>query len=96
MASYIKVNAAVWQLSGQLVTDKVNAVLEESNALSLPKTGWTLDFANVWAVDSAAVSLLLAWLRRGKAEQVPLQFINLPLNLITLVKLYGLEEVVRT
>ena len=93
---FINSSPDVWQLSGQLVMDKANNVLLESQELSLPKTGLKLDFANVWAVDSSAVSLLLAWIRRGKSEGVTITFANMPENLKTLIKLYGLEEVIRS
>lgn len=91
---FINSSPDVWQLSGQLVVDKAHNVLVESNELSLPQTGLTLDFANVWAVDSSAVALILAWLRRGKSEGVKLTFANVPDNLKSLIKLYGLEDVI--
>lgn len=91
---FINSSPDVWQLSGQLVVDKVHNVLVESQELSLPKAGLTLDFANVWMVDSSAVALILAWLRRGKSEGVALKLVNIPDNLKTLIKLYGLEEVI--
>jgi len=93
---FINSSPDVWQLSGQLVMDKANHVLLESQELSLPKTGLKLDFTNVWAVDSSAVSLLLAWVRRGKSEGVAITFANMHENLKTLIKLYGLEEVIRS
>lgn len=91
---FINSSPDVWALSGQLVVDKAHNILQESNELSLPKAGLTLDFTNVWAVDSSAVALILAWLRRSKSEGVTLTFANVPDNLKSLIKLYGLEEVI--
>lgn len=92
---FINSSPDIWQLSGQLVVDKAHNVLVESKELSLPKSGLTLDFANVWAVDSSAIALILAWLRRAKSEGVTLTFANVPDNLKTLIKLYSLQEVVQ-
>lgn len=52
-----------------------------------------VDMAQVEAVDSAAVSLMLSWLRQAKAQGLQLSFIHVPTNLHSLVDLYGLSEV---
>ncbi len=52
-----------------------------------------VDMAQVGLVDSAAVSLMLSWLRQAKAHGVQLSFIHVPTNLHSLVELYGLSEV---
>lgn len=54
---------------------------------------WVVDMAQVGAVDSAAVSLMLSWLRQAKAQGRQLSFIHVPTNLKSLVDLYGLSEV---
>lgn len=51
-----------------------------------------VDLANVEAVDSSAVSLLLSWVRQAQARQITLSFVNAPSNLYSLVSLYGLSE----
>lgn len=52
-----------------------------------------VDMAQVEAVDSAAVSLMLSWLRQAKAQGMQLSFVHVPTNLKSLVDLYGLSEV---
>lgn len=54
--------------------------------------GITLDFTQVDAVDSAAVSLMLVWLRAAQQKKIPLSFINVPENLLSLTHLYGVAE----
>lgn len=55
-------------------------------------TDFVVDMAQVDAVDSAAVSLMLVWLRAAQRSQVRLSFINVPENLLSLANLYGVAE----
>ncbi|MFA7399529.1 MAG: STAS domain-containing protein [Sideroxydans sp.] len=52
-----------------------------------------VDMAQVDVVDSAAVSLMLSWLRQAQIQNVDIAFIHVPTNLHSLVDLYGLSEV---
>lgn len=52
-----------------------------------------VDMAQVDVVDSAAVSLMLSWLRQAKTQNLAISFIHVPTNLHSLVDLYGLSEV---
>lgn len=55
-----------------------------------------VDLAKVTELDSSAVSMLLAWLRaaqqQGQQQGHQLRLINLPQNLVSLIKLYDLTE----
>jgi phospholipid transport system transporter-binding protein len=51
-----------------------------------------VDFSNVEAVDSAAVSMLLAWSRAAKANKRSLRVTGLPESLLSLANLYGVTE----
>jgi phospholipid transport system transporter-binding protein len=48
-----------------------------------------IDLRQVEAVDSAAVSLLLCWLRRAQRDGTTLCFSHIPDNLQSLARLYG-------
>ena len=50
------------------------------------------DLRNLEAVDSAAVSVMLAWRREAQKAGQPLKLKNLPVNLKNLTKLYGVCE----
>lgn len=52
-----------------------------------------VDLAQVDAVDSSAVSVLLQWSRQARDNNVKISFINLPPNLHSLAKLYDVAEV---
>jgi len=52
----------------------------------------TVDLNGVTEVDSAAVSLLLEWRREAGRHGRVIHFVNLPVNLTSLAKLYGVTE----
>ena len=72
------------------------------NALALREDGLrlfteqetTLDLSGVTEVDSAAVSLLFEWRRAALAANRRIHYVNLPDNLTSLAKLYGVTEIV--
>lgn len=77
------------QVSGRLTKDEVSALV---GADLQAQDTLVVDLAAVEAVDSAAVSLLLSWLRRAQRNQVTLCFVNVPENLASLIGLYGVAE----
>jgi len=71
-----------------LTVDNATAALE--HGLAAIAAGETVfDLRNVVAVDSAAVSVMLAWQRAAAHAGVKLQLVNLPAILKSLTKLYG-------
>lgn len=91
---YITAEKNIWKLRGNLVVDKADAVLAESNTLSMDDTALVVDFAEVNTVDTTALALVLAWKRRAKKEFSEISFINLPGNLISLASLYGVQDII--
>ena len=51
-----------------------------------------VDFSKLDKVDSSAVSLMLAWLREAQRNKIKLSFANVPGNLMSLTKLYGVAD----
>ena len=79
------------QVAGRLTMETVAGLFDA--ALQPNGTGTlVIDLARVEAVDSAAVSLLLSWLRRAQSNQVVLSFANVPDNLMSLARLYGVAD----
>lgn len=72
------------------------------NALSLREQGLllfaapdvTLDLGAVTEVDSTALSLLFEWRRAALAANRRIRYVNLPENLTSLARLYGVTELV--
>lgn len=79
-----------WQLSGDLVIENINQVLDASKSLNLTEPT-QLDFANVTDVDTSAISLILEFKRRASAKNVDLSLVNVPVNLVSLMQLYGVD-----
>ncbi len=50
------------------------------------------DLSGVTELDSAAVATLLAWQRAAQARGKPLVFPGMPANLCSLMRLYGVAE----
>jgi len=71
-----------------------------ANVVEITRIGLTVmsqqepvvDLAEITELDSAAVSMLLAWLRAAQQYGHQLRLINLPKNMISLIKLYDLTE----
>ncbi len=85
-------NANKWVVSGAILVDNANALLNLSSALSLSEHVQQIDFANVSEVDTAAISLMMEWQRRALANGRKISFVNLPDSLISLAALYGVSE----
>jgi phospholipid transport system transporter-binding protein len=89
----IKQNKNRWEVTGSIVMDTANTLLESSKDLALEDAS-IVDFSQVGEVDTSAVSLLLEWRRRANAESKQLSYINFPQSLTNLVALYGVEDLV--
>ena len=79
------------RVSGRLTMDTVTA-LYGTGLQPVGGGALVIDLEQVEAVDSAAVSLLLSWLRRAQRSHVTLSFSHVPDNLLSLAGLYGVAE----
>jgi phospholipid transport system transporter-binding protein len=79
------------QVSGRLTMETVTA-LYDAGLQPDGDGALVIDLAQVEAVDSAAVSLILSWLRRAQLQRVTLSFSNMPENLLSLARLYDVAE----
>jgi phospholipid transport system transporter-binding protein len=78
-------------LRGPVTINNVVPLLAQGNGLfTAPEV--TVDLEGITEVDSAAVSLLLEWRREAGRHGRRIQFVNLPGNLTSLAKLYGVTE----
>lgn len=80
------------QLSGRLTIETTAEFFNRGLLLKEGERNLVYDFAEVEAVDSSAVSLMLAWLRSAQRRNMRLSFINVPDNLLSLAGLYGVSE----
>lgn len=78
-------------VSGRLTMDTIGASFNDAMQ-QLDGKRWTVDLAQVEEADSAAVSLLLGWLRNAQRHDAKLTLANVPENLRSLADLYGVAE----
>lgn len=78
-------------VSGDVTIETVPALFAQG-LHHLGSKDLVVDLSQTQAVDSAAVSMLLALQRAAQNRQRALQIVNLPENLLSLAKLYGVEE----
>lgn len=81
----------VLTLSGSLTMATVPALLPEGVA-HLEKGDMLVDLSGVELVDSAAVGLLLGWLRAAQRHQRQLRLTGAPEDLVSLAQLYGVDR----
>ena len=79
------------QIAGSVTMATVSALFNEG-LKPQENGGVTVDFAKIEKVDSSAVSLMLVWMREAQRNKARLSFINVPDNLLSLAKLYGVAE----
>jgi phospholipid transport system transporter-binding protein len=82
-----------WSLRGP-VTFETYPSLEAAAANHEPPFPGTLDWSDVTEVDSSALALLFAWQRAARMRGKTVGNVNLPANLLSLAKVYGVEELV--
>ena len=79
------------QVTSHLTIETVTSLFKNGLQTS-GETPLVVDLAQVETVDSAAVSLLLAWLREAQRSSVKLCFAHVPENLLSLARLYGVVD----
>lgn len=89
----IEIEGNVVRVDGQLTLETSAALYNQGLPIKDGEKEAVVDFAKVGAVDSSAISLMLAWLRAAQARQLKLSFINVPENLISLANLYGVADI---
>jgi phospholipid transport system transporter-binding protein len=84
-------NSGRAMLAGPVTLANVNAVLDEGGRV-FKAASVTVDLAGVTDVDSTAVSVLLEWRRAAARDKRVIGYVNYPENLKSLIKLYGVSE----
>ncbi len=89
-----KRKADYYGLVGDLSFDSVVAIEKEGFAvIDEGSESITLDLSQVQACSSAAMALLLSWLRFAKRRQKQLHFVHLPSALMAMIQRAELESV---
>ncbi|HEY5995051.1 MAG TPA: STAS domain-containing protein [Gallionellaceae bacterium] len=80
------------QVAGPLTLHTVKALYDRGLQANGSKN-LVVDLSQVEAVDSSGVSLLLSWLREAQRSDINVCFTNIPDNLMSLARLYGVADV---
>ncbi len=80
------------RVAGPLTMDTIGGEFDEAMQ-PLEGKAWTVDLAGVEGADSAAVSMLLSWVRNAQRHGASVSFVNVPENLRSLADLYGVADV---
>jgi phospholipid transport system transporter-binding protein len=88
--------APIQPVSGPLTFDSVPVLYRTSEAWFTGHEELCIDLAGVTRADSAGLALLIEWLRRARAANCALQFVHVPEQLRTLVRVNGLQDVIPT
>ena len=74
-----------------LTVSNATSVLQQGlQAIAAGQTA--MDFSSLTVVDSSAVATLLAWRRAAVQRSASLEFQQVPVNLLSLVTLYGVAH----
>ena len=82
-----------WNLSGDLTIENIPSIIDLINKQKADKK-MTIDFSKVTSIDTSTLSLIFELQRQAKSNQSHFIFKNLPKNLNSLAKLYGVEDLV--
>ena len=91
IAERISELANKWHVSGDVLVDNANLILNHSATFKMSGE-IEVDFSAVDSVDTSALSLMLEWQRRAVAASCKIKFTNLPANLSSLADLYGIKD----
>lgn len=80
-------------VQGAVTIDNVAKLTQDGIAL-FEDQPLTVDLDKVTEVDSTIISMLLEWLRATRKNTYPLQFINMPESLKSLIQLYDVVDLI--
>ena len=79
-------------VQGELNPASVAALWEDTQRRFRTRLPKYIDLAGVNRSDSAGVALLVEWLRQAKARRQELQFINIPSQMLTIIRVTDLDD----
>lgn len=82
-----------FRVSGELSFDTVPEVLERSRDLFGRAERIDIDLSGVERSDSAGLALLVEWMREAERLHKPIQFLNIPPQMMAMVRVSGLDQV---
>jgi phospholipid transport system transporter-binding protein len=81
-----------FRVTGPVVFETAGELLETSSELFSDCTDMHIDLGGVTSVDSAALALLIEWLRLARQAGSTIQIEHVPEKLLAIARLSGVEE----
>jgi phospholipid transport system transporter-binding protein len=81
------------RISGPVTLENAMELRKESEQY-FRSSSVLVDFSNAEEIDSAAISLMLEWLRNARAAGRDVRFTNLGESITSLVDLYGVTDLI--
>jgi len=86
--------ATGFKLAGPVTIATASVYVEAARA-NWPQDGdATIDFAAVTEADSAALALIFKWQRDAEKKGHKIHCLNVPANVLSLAKLYGVDDLI--
>jgi phospholipid transport system transporter-binding protein len=82
-----------FRLTGELNFDSVPELLKTSTSLFRDAERIDIDLSGVVRSGSAGLALLVEWMRQAEKMHKPIQFLNIPLQMMAIVRVSGLDQV---
>jgi len=80
------------KIQAESVNNLNAGTIAETGSAAIRGGDCTIDFSGVKRCDSAALACVLAWLRAARATGGTLSLVALPPYLLSLARLYGVEQ----
>lgn len=87
---------AGFALAGPLTIANASIYVDAARAHWPQEGDAVIDFAGVTEADSAALALIFKWQRDAEKKGRKIHCVNVPANVITLAKLYGVDDLIAT
>lgn len=81
----------VHKLSGDITFDTVPQLWRQTAAMLADGDALTIDLSEVKRADSAALALLIGWLRRARQAHRHIEFRHIPDNLLAMARVTGVD-----
>lgn len=82
-----------WLLEGELGFATVPSVLQHAGVAMRGQDAIRVDLKGVTRADSAGLALLVEWLRESERAGVPISFVNVPVQLLSIARVCGLDAI---
>jgi phospholipid transport system transporter-binding protein len=92
-ASIANAGAGRWRIEGELGFKSVAGVLAKAKDLFAGDGNTEIDLKGVTRADSAGLALLVEWLREAERAGKSISFVNVPVQLLSIARISGLDEI---